>query len=277
MLREAQEHLHQKLVEQGYDNPSNTTLVLLSRILKQPKSYLLAHNEFELTHQENLSLQAISNQIMLGTPLPYILGEWEFYGRKFLVSPEVLIPRPETELLVEKALNLAQNISHPRIVDVGTGSGAIILSMASQLPSGFFIGTDISRSALKIAQENARRFGLSQILFLQANLLNPLHGQFDLICANLPYIPHHKLSKLQVAKSEPWLALDGGTDGLAFICKLIIQAQSRLASNSAMLLEIEASLGNQVLTFAKNAFPNSECNLYQDLAGYNRLLEIRSP
>ena len=276
MLQQVREHLYQKLVEQGDDNPSNTTLVLLSHILKRPKSYILAHNDYELTHQENQSLQDITSQIRQGTPLPYILGEWEFYGKKFLVSPDVLIPRPETELLVEKALDKVQKFSNPRIVDVGTGSGAIILSLASQLVSGTFVGTDVSRAALKIAQENAHRFSLSQISLLQCDLLTPLHGQFDLICANLPYIPHEKLDELLVAKSEPLLALDGGVDGLDFIRKLITQAKSRLAPNGAMLLEIEASLGNEALSIAKTTFPDANCKIYQDLAGYDRILEIRS-
>jgi len=277
MLREARDHLHQKLIEQGFDNPSNTTLVLVSHILKQPKSYILAHNEHELTHQENQCLQEISNQIMQGLPLPYILGEWEFYGKQFIVSPDVLIPRPETELLVEKALELVLNISNPRIMDVGTGSGAIILSLASQLTSGTFIGTDVSRAALKIAQENAHRFGLSLISFLQADLLTPLCGQFDLICANLPYIPRIKMSELQVAKSEPLLALDGGVDGLVLIQKLITQAKSRLAPKGAILLEIEASLGNEALSIAKTTYPHADNKIYQDLAGHDRLLEIRLP
>ena len=277
MLQQVKEHLHQKLVEEGFDNPSNTTLVLLSFILQRPKSYILAHNNYQLTHQQDQSLLNIFDQISQGTPLPYILGEWEFYGKKFLISPDVLIPRPETELLVEKAISLANTLSNPCIVDVGTGSGAIILSLASQLTSGTFIGTDVSRAALKIAQENAHRFGLSLISFLQADLLTPLCGQFDLICANLPYIPRIKMSELQVAKSEPLLALDGGIDGLVLIQKLITQAQSRLTPKGAILLEIEASLGNETLSIAKNTFPQAACKIYQDLAGHDRLLEIRSP
>jgi release factor glutamine methyltransferase len=180
-------------------------------------------------------------------------------------------------LLVEKALELVLNISNPRIMDVGTGSGAIILSLASQLTSGTFIGTDVSRAALKIAQENAHRFGLSQISFLQADLLAPLCGQFDLICANLPYIPRIKMSELQVAKSEPLLALDGGVDGLVLIQKLITQAKSRLAPKGAILLEIEASLGNEALSIVKTTFPHAESKIYHDLAGHDRLLEIRLP
>lgn len=277
VLREAREHLHQELVDQGHDNPSNTTLVLLSHIIKQPKSYILAHNEHELTHQEVQSLQDITRQIKQGTPLPYILGEWEFYGKEFLVSPNVLIPRPETELLVERAIQLTKSYKNPRIVDIGTGSGAIILSLASQLASGTFIGTDVSWAALKIAQENAQRFGLWQITFLQADLLIPLRGQFDLICANLPYIPRQKLSELQVAKTEPLLALDGGIDGLAFIRQLIIQAQSRLTPRGAILLEIEASLGKEALSIAETTFPHADSKIHHDLAGLDRLLEIRSP
>jgi release factor glutamine methyltransferase len=277
MLREAREHLHQKLIEQGFDNPSNTTLVLFSHILNRPKSYVLAHGSYELTPQEKSFLHEVITKISKEVPLPYILGEWEFFGRKFIVSPDVMIPRPETELLVEKALQIAKTFENPRIIDVGTGSGAIIISLASELPPGIFIASDLSRGALKIAKHNTQRFSLSQIQFLQADLLTSIYAQFDLICANLPYIPRIKMSELQVAKSEPLLALDGGIDGLVLIQKLITQAQSRLTPKGAILLEIEASLGNETLSIAKNTFPQAACKIYQDLAGHDRLLEIRSP
>jgi len=276
MLQQIREHLHQALVDKYYDNPSNTTLVLLSHIFKQPKSYLLMHDIHELTLQEEQTLQDVFDQIRQGIPLPYILGEWEFFGKKFLISPDVLIPRPETELLVEKALEIAQTSKNPRIVDVGTGSGAIILSLASQIAVGTFFGSDVSRAALNIAHKNAIRFGLTQISLLQADLLSPFQGQFDLICANLPYIPRQKLSNLDVARSEPILALDGGDDGLLFIRKIITQASSRLAPKGTILLEIEASLGDDALTFARTIFPKARCKIIEDLSGHDRILEIHS-
>lgn len=276
MLQQVKEHLHHKLVEQGYDNPDNTTLVLLSHILNQPKSFILAHNEYLLSSKENQSLQEIIDQISKEIPLPYILGEWEFFGRIFVISAAVLIPRPETELLVEKAIQLAQSYKNPRIVDVGTGSGAIIVSLASHLPSGTLIGTDVSFEALKIAQLNAKNLGQSHIKFLQADLLTPIYTQFDLICANLPYIPSNTLDGLAVVKSEPRLALDGGEDGLNLIRTLITQAQTRLAPKGALLLEIEASMGRDVLSIAKNVFPAATSKVFQDLAGKDRLVVIQS-
>jgi len=275
MLREAREHLHQKLIEQGFDNPSNTTLVLLSHILSRPKSFVLAHGSYELTSQEKQFLQKVITKISQEVPLPYILGEWEFFGRKFIVSPAVLIPRPETELLVEKALQIAKNIENPRIIDVGTGSGAIIVSLASEFPAGIFIASDLSWGALKIAQLNAHRFDLSQIKFLQADLLTSIYTQFDLICANLPYITNKNLDLLDVSKSEPRLALDGGESGLDLIEALLTQAQTRLSPKGVILLEIESSLGVAALSKAKNVFPLANCQLFQDLAGQDRIVEIR--
>ncbi len=277
VLRKVREHLQQELIEKSFDNPSNTSLVLLSHLLKRPKSFVLAHGEYVLTAQETRSLEEMLEKISRGIPLPFILGEWAFFGQQFIVSPAVLIPRPETELLVEKALHIAKTRQGPLIVDVGTGSGAIIISLASHLQSGTFIGTDLSWEALRIAQQNTQKFSLSHIKLVQANLLTPLQTQFDLICANLPYIPRRKLSDLQVAQSEPRLALDGGVDGLDFIRELITQAQTRLAPNGTMLLEIEANLGNEALAIAKNNFPHADCNIHQDLAGHDRLLEIRLP
>lgn len=275
MLRQVREHLQDKLVERGYDSPANTTLVLLSHILNQPKSFILAHGKYALTAQESQALQLVDDKISQNIPLPYMLGEWEFFGRNFIVSPAVLIPRPETELLVEKALQIAKTFENPRIIDVGTGSGAIIISLASELPPGIFIASDLSWGALKIAQLNARRLGQSQIKFLQADLLTSIYPQFDLICANLPYIPNKNLDLLDVSKSEPRLALDGGESGLDLIEALITQAQTRLSPKGVILLEIESSLGDAVLSIAKNAFPNANCQLFQDLAGHDRIVEIR--
>jgi len=211
-----------------------------------------------------------------GEPLPYILGQWEFFGRSFKVSPNVLIPRPETESLVDIALGYAGKIQQPKIIDVGTGSGAIALSLAAELDDADIIATEISRAALRIAQENAQRLGQPEIQFLQADLLEPLAGQFDLICANLPYIPSGKLKTLQVSRWEPRQALDGGMSGIDIIYRLLEQARTRIMSQGVILLEIESSLGQASLEAAKSAFPNASIRLVQDLSGRDRIIEIQA-
>ncbi len=267
--------MQKKLAEHHIDSPENSSLLLLCKALSQPKSWIIAHGEHELSPDEIRILQHNLKQLLDGEPLPYVLGSWDFYGRSFNVTPDVLIPRPETELLVEKAIGHARKRTQPRIVDVGTGSGAIAVSLAAELPNARVVALDISRPALKIAQQNALRHHQVNISFIQSNLLEPCHAPFDLICANLPYIPSQALQSLTVARHEPRLALDGGPGGLDMIRALLQQAQTRLMPKGIILLEIEASLGRTALEAVRTAFPQAEPILHQDLAGRDRLIEIR--
>lgn len=206
--------------------------------------------------------------------MPYILGHWDFFNRTFLVTPDVLIPRPETELLVEKALHYARRFEQPCIIDVGTGSGAIAVTLAAELPSAVVLGVDLSMTALRIAQVNANRLCAGRVNLIQTDLLTSISAEFDLICANLPYIPRQILSTLAVAQWEPHLALDGGESGLEAIEELLKQAQTRLSPSGVILLETEASLGAETLAAAQAAFPNAHHQLIQDLAGRDRIVEI---
>ena len=266
--------LKQTLVEKGETDPDNTSLVIISRALGRPKSWILAHSEYQLTLDEKQSLQNLVAKYARGIPLPYILGTWEFYGRNFKVTPTVLIPRPETELIVDLALSYGKEKETLLIVDVGTGSGAIAVSLSANFQQSTVVAIDISRKALTIAKENAIAHNQKRIKFLQADLLAPLKTKFNLICANLPYIPSRKLSSLAVAKWEPKLALDGGQSGLDHIERLLQQTVHRLKPEGCILLEIESSLGGETLTVARRIFPNATLNLYQDHAGLDRVVEI---
>ena len=215
-------------------------------------------------------------RLLQGVPLPHILGEWEFYRRSFYVSPAVLIPRPETEVLVERAISITAELEFPLIADIGTGSGAIAVTLAAECPHAALIATDISRAALEMASKNAHRHHQDRISFLQADLLEPFQTQFNLICANLPYIPTTTLGALAVAHWEPALALDGGTTGLDLIERFLSQVKQRLAKGGSVLLEIESSLGKESQSAAEAAFPDAEIILRQDLACRDRLIEIRT-
>ena len=273
-LQEWRTQLHKSLVNSGIDQPLNSSLLLLAAALERPKTWVLAHGEYEPKPQEIQNIHSLLKRTTDGQPLPYVLGQWEFFGRAFKVTPDVLIPRPETESLVEIALDRVKGIKQPKIIDVGTGSGAIAITLTAELPTARVIASDISREALLIAQENARCLGHPEIRFLQADLLAPLSGQFDLICANLPYIPTGKLQDLQVAQWEPRRALDGGESGLDAITPLLQQARSRLTPDGLILIEIEASLGPASLSEAKAAFPKAQIRLVQDLAGQDRIIEV---
>jgi release factor glutamine methyltransferase len=209
--------------------------------------------------------------------LPYLLGHWEFYGLDFMVSPSALIPRPETELLVEQALAwLRQRPQRRLVADVGTGCGCIAVTLATHLPGLRVIASDLSFAALKLARANSRKLVVEQrISFIQCDLLAPFN-KFDLIAANLPYIPSSELELLPVARREPRLALDGGPDGLETIRRLLQQALTRLAAGGLLLLEIEASQGSAALALAQAAFPYAQIQLLSDLAGQDRLIRLEN-
>lgn len=229
----------------------------------------------QLTPQQFRTLQTETDHLLQGVPLPQILGDWSFYGRGFAVSPDVLIPRPETELLVERAIAFCKERPRSLIADVGTGSGIIAISLAAASPGTRVIATDRSHAALKIAALNAARYQLNKIHFVQTDLLLGLDSPLDLICANLPYIPTEVLNGLPLAQWEPRLALDGGPDGLDLIRRLLKQARTRLAPGGGILLEIEATTGKAALAAAREAFSNAQIELHPDLAGKARLIEVR--
>lgn len=274
-LQQTRQHLREKLNHFGCDTPGNTSLILLQHALNQPKSWILSHGEYQLNPQEDNTLQISLNAYLQGVPLPYVLGYWDFYGRTFQLTPDVMIPRPETELLVEKAIQHARSLQKPRIIDVGTGSGAIAVSLAAELPKAVVMGVDLSMAALRVAQVNAQRLCASKICFIQADLLTTFSGCFDLVCANLPYLPRQTLSTLSVSKWEPLLALDGGETGLDAIQKLLRQAQTRLSPLGMVLIETDASLGAETLAAAQAAFPKAQHQLISDLTGRDRIVAIQ--
>jgi release factor glutamine methyltransferase len=258
------------------DTPSMDASVLLAGLLGKPRAWVIAHPEASLISAERAVLENALKRLEGGEPLPYILGHWEFYGLDFLLNPATLIPRPETELLVEQALEWLKD--HPdrrRIADVGTGSGCIAISLACHLPDLQIIATDISGLALQAALANARRHGVSgPITFIQGNLLDGVAAQFDLICANLPYIPAETLRSLPVYNREPDLALDGGADGLDLIQELLRMAPQRLAQGGRLLMEIEASQASIVSFLAREVFAEQGVSVLKDSAGKERLLVV---
>jgi len=254
------------------------TQVLLARATRKSRSWVLAHPEVNLTQAQEKKLEAMVARVAAGEPLPYVLGEWEFNGLTFKLSPDVLIPRPETELLVETALRwLKLNPGRRWMVDVGTGCGCIAASLATKLTDLEVIATDISAAAIEVARKNARRLGVAErVNFSCCDLLPATHDQYDLIVANLPYIPTETLRGLPIYQREPSLALDGGANGLDLFRQLLSQAPDRLRRGGLMLLEIEATQGPAVLSLAYDAFAEAEIRLHKDLGGKDRLLEVQT-
>lgn len=276
LISETLTDLRQRLTQVS-QSPDLDSQVLLAHVLDKSRAWILAHPEGSLTNEEILALEAAATRLETGTPLPYVLGQWEFFGLKFRITPETLIPRPETELLVENALTwLNQHPKYRLALDVGTGSGCIAIALASRIPDLKIIATDKSFSALDVARVNALQLGtLQQVDFLQANLMPPVQSKFNLICANLPYIPTSTLHTLKVYGKEPELALDGGTDGLDLIRSLIYLAAYSVSPGGLILLEIESSQGGVGSSLAKTVFPDAHIQILPDLAGLDRLLRIQ--
>ena len=260
----------------GVEQPGLEAQLILGSVLQLPRAAVLAHPERRLTPGQLEQLAQLVNRRANGEPLPYLLGHWEFFGLDLEVAPAVLIPRPETELLVEEALAwLKQPPSRRQAADVGVGSGAISAALATHIPDLRICATDRSRQALRVAQENMGRLGLTdRVSLLEMDLLSACRGPFDLVAANLPYIPSKKLVDLQVARFEPADALDGGNDGLRLIERLLADTPRWLAPDGLMLLEIEAGQGENAPALARKIFPYAEVDLKTDLAGLPRLLRI---
>jgi release factor glutamine methyltransferase len=250
------------------------TAVLLAGVLgcdrvdlyREPER-LLAAGELNRFRQQVAARRA-------GQPVAYLTGRKEFMGLEFMVTPGVLIPRPETELLVEEGLRLMGHTSEPLVVDVGTGSGAIAVSLARWAPTARLLATDISAAALSLARENASRHRVT-IEFLQGDLLKPvpvaLAGKADLVLANLPYILTSELDNLpREVRTEPRLALDGGADGLNLYRELVPQALRLLRSGGHLLLEIGSGQGRAALALV--GAPAWESEILLDLAGRERVI-----
>ena len=214
-------------------------------------------------------------------PLPYILGHWEFYGLDYIVNPAVLIPRPETETLVEEALlcalPMAQSKRPITIADVGTGSGCVAISLAKRLPQATVVATDISPDALEVARQNIERHDVAnQIHLHEGDLLSNYDGKLDLIVSNPPYVPNGEVPGLQpeVALHEPSTALGGGSDGLSIIRRLMEQASEQLAPKGALMIEFNPPQSSVLLSEARSLWPNAECRVVKDLAGLDRVLVV---
>lgn len=260
------------------ENPLLEAQMLLSHVLAKPRTWLISHSDTLLTSDQSVRLDQLVQACLKGEPLPYLLGVWPFFGLDFYVTTDVLIPRPETELLVEQALSWLENNPDRRlIVDVGTGSGCIAISLAANIPDLKIWGVDISPAALVVAERNVLRHHLeNQVILKKSNLLESTSQSFDLICANLPYIPSGKLADLAVSHHEPLQALDGGEDGLLLIEQLLRQIPEHLNPGGLILLEIEAGQGESAYELAASLFPNFNIKILPDLAGLPRILRIES-
>lgn len=285
--------------------------LILENVLKKPRPFILAHPEYKIPKFKILNLKFKINRRLGGEPLAYILGQKEFYGLDFKVNKNVLVPRPETEMMVEEALNRISHIAYRAtqkkitIVDVGTGSGCIIITLAKiinpRLPGELagrqnlkFIATDISKRALNVARQNARQHSVAQkIKFFHGDLLKPVLKSKILnlkskiiILANLPYLTPAQIKKSPSIKYEPKLALSAGRDGLKYYrrlfkqIKIFINLQKFvLNSNIFVIAEIDPSQTKKIKRLVKKELPRFKSQIKKDLQDLNRLViaKISSP
>lgn len=270
-LKEALRRAREVLTEGGVEDAPLESELLLRHTLKIGRVQLYLDLGKELAPRQERSFWHLLERRLSGEPAAYITGHREFYGLDFRVNTAVLIPRPESELLVETALSIAKNHPLSIIADIGTGSGAIAISLAVNLPQAKIYATDISAAALKVARLNCRKHGVSDRVHpLEGNLLEPLSEPVDIIVANLPYVRRAELAP----GFEPPLALDGGADGTEGIKQLCQQAGGRLKSGGFLLLEIGQGQAGAVRTILHNTFPGGELKVIIDLSGIERLVQL---
>ncbi len=257
-------------------------LALLCYALKLDKAEIFSEPERPLTLDENKLLQELTARRLRREPSAYITGRREFYGLSLFVDPRVLIPRPETEMLVEAAVEfgrswVARNQRPLLAADIGTGSGAIAIALAMHIPGAQVQAIDVSPGVLEVAAFNVHCHGLDdRILLAQGNLLEQINGKIDLIAANLPYIRRCELDGLQpeIRLYEPLAALDGGDSGTEIIEAMLTRAPEKVAPGGAILLEIGEGQGARLISLVHDALPGWKVVLIQDLSGINRCMKI---
>ncbi|MGD0794426.1 MAG: peptide chain release factor N(5)-glutamine methyltransferase [Dehalococcoidales bacterium] len=272
-LKQALAHARETLRNNNIEDAPLEGEILLRHVLGISRARFFSQFDEELSPGQGQDLKEALERRVGGEPTAYITGHREFYGLDFIVNRDVLIPRPETELLVEKAIALAGRRPIKKIADIGTGSGAIAISLAVNLPRVTIYATDISSRALGVARRNCKKHGVEdRIVLLQGNLLEPLQKKVDLIVANLPYV---RATDVKGTLSfEPLRALNGGEDGLDNIRLFCRQAAKKLAKQGCLLLEVGQGQSRSVGALLEKELPGAVSEIYRDLAGIERVVSL---
>ncbi|MBI4304481.1 MAG: peptide chain release factor N(5)-glutamine methyltransferase [Chloroflexi bacterium] len=277
-LKQALARAREVLSESNTEDAALEAELLLRHTLKIDRVRLYLELERELSSGEEQAFWQLIERRLKHEPAAYITGHREFYGLEYYVDSNVLIPRPETELLVEKAVELAKGRSASTIADVGTGSGAIAIALALHLPEAEIYATDISVPALRAASFNCRKHGVTdRVHLLAGDLLEPLPEPVDLIAANLPYVVESELPQVNTGGFEPALALNGGPDGLEKIRRLCLQAGDKLRPSGGLLLEIGQGQGSAVISLLRAVYPLAAIEMSRDFAGIDRVVSLVLP
>lgn len=271
--KQALEHTREILVAHGVEDASLECELLLRHALAISRVQLYQDFNSEISPQLAEIFWELIQRRLKGEPSAYITGHREFYGLDFVVDTRVLIPRPESELLVERALAMSQQRQLSAIAEIGTGCGAIAISLALNLPRTEIYAADVSTAVLAVARLNCQKHGVTdRVHLLQGDMLDPLPEAVDLIIANLPYVKESELSP-QVGY-EPRLALNGGVDGLDKMRHLAEQIGDKLRTGGALLLEIGQGQEQAVTALLRSRFSSVEIEVFPDLSGIERVVSL---
>jgi release factor glutamine methyltransferase len=281
-LKQALNNAIEYLTSRDVGSPRMNAELLLMFIVGCDRAHIYAHPERELTADEESRYTDVINQRARGVPSQYIVGHQEFWGLDFIVNPSVLIPRPETEHLIETVLELSKTYAAPsgklKIIDVGTGSGAIAIALAKEFPAAEIHACDISAEALEVARANAARLGFDRVQFHQSDVLAdiPRDSTFDFVVSNPPYVALSEEDKVQdvVKKFEPRVAVFAGTHGLDIIRRLIPQSREALRPGGWLLMEVGYSMSDAVMQLLTDW---DEVHSVPDLKGIPRVIVARKP
>lgn len=276
------------LADRGVDSPRLDAELLAAHSLGVRRLDLYLQFDRPLDESELAPIRALLRRRAGGEPVAYILGQREFYGRTFAVNPAVLIPRPETELLIERALSWLRERQDEgpmgaglRAADLGTGSGCIAVTLAAEAAGVEVVAVDVSGKALEVARGNAARHGVAQrVSFVRGAWWEPIgDGEVDLLVSNPPYVSDAELATLMrdVREHEPLPALVAGPDGLDAYRALLRDAPQHLRAGGAVLLEIAPQRSDRVVALVRDAWPAAEVSAHVDLAGLARCVEARLP
>ncbi|MFA4942511.1 MAG: peptide chain release factor N(5)-glutamine methyltransferase [Patescibacteria group bacterium] len=273
----------EKLRQKQIDQPSLEAELLLAKILKKDRVFILTNDKKNLTIKQNLHYRYLINLKTKNWPTAYLLGQQEFFGLDFKVNKHTLIPRPETELLVESALKLIPNKDPITIIEVGTGSGCIIISVADNNTNqeANYIAIEISKKAIKMARLNAENHHLNQkIKFIKGGLLSPIiKQQFSdpvMILANLPYLTPNQFKSSLSIQREPQSALISGNDGLDLYRQMLKQAKGLKAPKLTLIIEIDPAQTSTIKELACNNWPQAKTEVLKDLRGQDRIIIIEA-
>lgn len=271
-IQEIQKYCIDKLRENNIEDYNLKTKLLICKVIDKPKEYLIIHDKEKLDEENVFEIKNNIEKIIEGFPIQYITENQEFMGLNFFVNENVLIPQPDTEILVEEIIDITKKIEKPEILDLCTGSGAIAVSLKKHIETSDISASDISDKALEVAKINAKNNN-AKVDFIKSDMFENIYKKFDIIVSNPPYIRTENIKELSMeVQKEPHIALDGGQDGLDFYRKIINNAYKYLQENGYLALEIGYDQKEKVIELIENSNQYKEIYSKKDLAENDRII-----